>query len=1157
MKTSIFIRAICSQYIRTIFMIVLIGATTFGLTARVFEGLTVQRELNRLEGEYHAIGQLVPLNTWEWGVYDVQNVLEESPLVATVDSVRVIQGVMEGVYSPDYDGGTPYTNQLFVYGTVVTKGQLELEERGQGFVSREFYPYLPYLDIYYFEILVENVEVSLPEYVEEGDTLRFLFVDYRGRQEHIYQQVQVGERYFVGGQYSRNISFLRGMNQLFYIPLTPHLPSDRWSSGQMDLMLIPLDEESTLYFYPVSENEEVRHPHIKEQIEVLRENSHTIFLRPTIDLVANPLATSSLFLLEGRLIDYSDYENENPVAVIRAEFARIRDLNLGDTLTITMREREFATEHILPDNVRGFPIPRIGERMIVADYTQLYGDDEWLFARSFHRLYGNNPYEQKFNLNSFWSPFYDGIVYEGIMFADDRGIDEIIDLEMATGYITDLEIGGDWHKLETLTKDFEIVGIYGTTDPTLNIRSVSYNNVFVPGSLVPVSWSQDVLYRNFSFTLKTPADEELFVFEYQDVVGEMGFWITFIDSGWGSFNAVASPIRAGILAGIILFLILVVVVFRLITFLFFLARRKEYAIMRALGVEKRKALKSLLSITSFLGVIGILIGSILAWHFAMGRAERLLLGVEGATFNPLPLVWLFGVIGLAIALFFFFTTMEIFKLRRISELELLQGNPIEGGARRVTKRKRAAQLKKSLLSAVEDSLDVGSVDGKEVVLTIPSLEKVTIKPSENPVALSRFLLKHATRRKVRTALSVMIAAGFVIALSFMQITIQEDKERVEWLFDDTIVDGTIVLDPSVEQMNWRSISTTLLQRMLRLENIEHETVGNEDADVVEIEDAEKDSNRLIYSYVTETSHMVFITPLTEEEVEVVLQNNVEFFPDLPSANALGINSIEAYEEYHGVSISITFLEGFDRSIFSEPSDDKPVVFVSLDFMEQLAVNMGDNVRVATMQSEPQARNFDTYRIVGVFESDSPLLQVIAPLGHLQNQFGSLLYYDWLEFEINPGLNRQMDMVREEMGTLVANNDPAFILVLRDHVLRGVVEQLERNIAMMSMLYPVMLALSAFISAGLTVLLLLSVIRQVTIMRVLGMTKKRVIKGWVAEQSGLCIIGIGIGGIISLFAFGGVSLLGAVIYLFGCLIAGLVFMLILTKRNPLELLQMKE
>ena len=52
------------------------------------------------------------------------------------------------------------------------------------------------------------------------------------------------------------------------------------TSDLFDLLLQPLTEDG-VYFYPVPEGSSMEVPEIVQQVDVLRENIHTIFLRPT------------------------------------------------------------------------------------------------------------------------------------------------------------------------------------------------------------------------------------------------------------------------------------------------------------------------------------------------------------------------------------------------------------------------------------------------------------------------------------------------------------------------------------------------------------------------------------------------------------------------------------------------------------------------------------------------------------------------------------------------------------------------------------------------------------------------------------------------------------------------------------------------------------
>ncbi len=137
-------------------------------------------------------------------------------------------------------------------------------------------------------------------------------------------------------------------------------------------------------------------------------------------------------------------------------------------------------------------------------------------------------------------------------------------------------------------------------------------------------------------------------------------------------------------------------------------------------------------------------------------------------------------------------------------------------------------------------------------------------------------------------------------------------------------------------------------------------------------------------------------------------------------------------------------------------------------------------------------------------------------------------------------------------------------IIWDEELRIVVAQLEKNISILKVLYPVLIAVSALIGAGLCFLLLLQETREAAIMRMLGTTRTAVRLTLISEPFLLSIIGVIIGLIIFRFLWSasvlvplGPLLLGTGLYLAGVL-AGLVAGAIsVTNKKPMELLQVKE
>jgi ABC-type antimicrobial peptide transport system permease subunit len=134
----------------------------------------------------------------------------------------------------------------------------------------------------------------------------------------------------------------------------------------------------------------------------------------------------------------------------------------------------------------------------------------------------------------------------------------------------------------------------------------------------------------------------------------------------------------------------------------------------------------------------------------------------------------------------------------------------------------------------------------------------------------------------------------------------------------------------------------------------------------------------------------------------------------------------------------------------------------------------------------------------------------------------------------------------------------------DEELKVVVGQLEKNISLLKVLYPVVMAVSVLIGAGLCLLLLLQATREAAIMRVLGTTKTTLQLALITEPLILSIIGVIIGLVISRLLWTASGLVptvpllsGAGLYLAGVLVGLVIGAISVTNKKPIELLQVKE
>ena len=83
-------------------------------------------------------------------------------------------------------------------------------------------------------------------------------------------------------------------------------------------------------------------------------------------------------------------------------------------------------------------------------------------------------------------------------------------------------------------------------------------------------------------------------------------------------------------------------------------------------------------------------------------------------------------------------------------------------------------------------------------------------------------------------------------------------------------------------------------------------------------------------------------------------------------------------------------------------------------------------------------------------------------------------------------------------------------VIWDEELRIVVAQLDKNLSLLQVLYPVVIGVSVLIGAGLCFLLLLQATREAAILRVLGTTRTAVRLALIIEPLVLSILGVLLG-----------------------------------------------
>jgi ABC-type lipoprotein release transport system permease subunit len=161
-------------------------------------------------------------------------------------------------------------------------------------------------------------------------------------------------------------------------------------------------------------------------------------------------------------------------------------------------------------------------------------------------------------------------------------------------------------------------------------------------------------------------------------------------------------------------------------------------------------------------------------------------------------------------------------------------------------------------------------------------------------------------------------------------------------------------------------------------------------------------------------------------------------------------------------------------------------------------------------------------------------------------------------------NRESREFREIMENLINRHRGPVPLTftLWDEELIYVVQQLEQNLNLLYLLYPIVLVVSLLIGIGLSMLLMFQNIKDAAVMRVLGATKSQTRRRLIREQMLVILVGLLLGGIGLVYIGEGLSVdIRSILYLGFYFVAGAIGSIIgavaISNRSSLDLLQVKE
>lgn len=689
----------------------------------------------------------------------------------------------------------------------------------------------------------------------------------------------------------------------------------------------------------------------------------------------------------------------------------------------------------------------------------------------------------------------------------------------------------------SVTIDVEVVGVYGI----LNERQFVPGSVdlYIPSTLVPETFTcpgERTVAHMISYELTGPDVQEAFLAETGADMAALGFQPVMPESGWANFKEAAEPMKQSSLYNALVFALVLAAGLAIVTVVYFYMRRKELPIARAMGVPAKTCVRQVVTPVLLLaGVPGIALGALLGWWWtARNAGETLSALAEFGTIDPaaLPRTYLAAMAGLALALLAGMCLLSAVLTARRPVLELLQG------AARAAVKEVAA----------------GTAEPSPFAVPQPEAAAVHVRPAavrrEKPGLRAgltfRFVWRQAARARLKTALTILLAAGFTIGLAAIQLAIAGSQDRVDWLYEHTPVEAELVRTGTYRGASIRRSTAEALKDSGYISDfyLEASPISG--------------SGCAPYSGDWNTGGVHLGRGESSRIPFLAIEDERAFLSGAGS----------------GAGVAVTYHEGWNGALFAQewtgdydPADSDTLfpVVVPKNVYDLYELGPGDKLLVYSYTVRP-------FAVAGYYEgavnSDHPA-PLLLPMTAGQTLCGGKLSYTKAHVTLDPSLNRQLDQFEAVVTEIAGRQDTATLrVVIWDEELRQAVAPLEGSIQLMRALYPVTLVLSLLCAAGGAALFIMTSAKEAAILRVQGTTKLRtqVILG--LQQAVACSVGLaaGLTGVLLYVGSARPTMLGGVAassglcalgYLAAAVIGSVSSASVVTGRHPLEMLQVKE
>ena len=435
----------------------------------------------------------------------------------------------------------------------------------------------------------------------------------------------------------------------------------------------------------------------------------------------------------------------------------------------------------------------------------------------------------------------------------------------------------------------------------------------------------------------------------------------------------------------------------------------------------------------------------------------------------------------------------------------------------------------------------------------------------------RFILIHIWRAKVKSAIIILVAFLFIFAIAMVNLGISRLEARIDYLYDNTFITGEVfTVNPmQAHAMGLQMLNTLMQQSADNLRN-----------------------NEFLYSYYFEAGYLWFFLILPDENNNFPGDSNPYFWQEFLTETLYEAGEIEFaidplmsfsnidefLAEFTGGAaaipgvytqarepLNITFGENFSIEDFEYTPNNPIPVILTQESLDRLGLGIGDTVFLGhNWSNHPHIFELEAV-VIGSHNDtivrDRAQRAVLVPhnlfTDHLRSEH-TVAGYITFRFVINPIHNRDLAQVENMLGRNVRNvAQNQFLqkgIIINDAVLINAISQINDNLELLRLLYPIILITVFIIAAIIATLISLQNSKNAAILRVLGAKKLKVRATLALEYLMLTTTIVTLAMLI--IPISGL-LLPASLYIAGSILGTIIAVCFITSKPPLSLLQARE